>query len=167
MVKVLHPRMARAIVLRLADGKKIVYSGDTRPCDELIQAGKDADLLIHEATFDEELYKEAVAKKHCTLTEAQQVSKEMNAKYTIFTHFSGRYPRLPIMTNESAIDAGIAFDYMKIPFSRMNTLSKTIPVLKLAFREHEERMMTVVDLRKAKRFREDFERTKSKSKSKT
>jgi hypothetical protein len=30
------------------------YSGDTMPCDGLIQAGKNADLLIHEATIEDD-----------------------------------------------------------------------------------------------------------------
>lgn len=34
----------------------IVFSGDTRPCEALVRAGKGADLLIHEATH-EDLYK--------------------------------------------------------------------------------------------------------------
>lgn len=31
-----------------ADGVRVVYSGDTRPCDALIDAARGADLLIHE-----------------------------------------------------------------------------------------------------------------------
>ncbi|HTO14103.1 MAG TPA: MBL fold metallo-hydrolase [Candidatus Binatia bacterium] len=32
-----------------ADGVRVVYSGDTRPCDALVEAARGADLLIHEA----------------------------------------------------------------------------------------------------------------------
>jgi ribonuclease Z len=49
------------------------YSGDTRPCDKLIEAGKGATLLIHEATFEDDLIAEAVAKNHSTTTEAIDV----------------------------------------------------------------------------------------------
>jgi ribonuclease Z len=31
-----------------ADGARVVYSGDTRPCDTLVDAARGADLLIHE-----------------------------------------------------------------------------------------------------------------------
>uniref|UniRef100_A0A914YR51 ribonuclease Z n=1 Tax=Panagrolaimus superbus TaxID=310955 RepID=A0A914YR51_9BILA len=34
--------------------RKLVFSGDTTPCDLLIEAGKDADVLVHEATFDDD-----------------------------------------------------------------------------------------------------------------
>jgi ribonuclease Z len=31
------------------DGARVVYSGDTRPCDALVEAARGADLLVHEA----------------------------------------------------------------------------------------------------------------------
>lgn len=51
LVPVLHPQMAYGIVFVLENGQKIVYSGDTMPCPELILAGKNCDLLIHEVNF--------------------------------------------------------------------------------------------------------------------
>lgn len=58
---------------------KIVYSGDTRPCDTLVEAGRAADLLIHEATFDDELGQDAVDKKHSTTKEALEVGYSRSA----------------------------------------------------------------------------------------
>lgn len=52
-VQVLHTRMANGFVFDTNDGKRIVFSGDTLPCTLLAGAGKDADLLIHEATFED------------------------------------------------------------------------------------------------------------------
>ena len=71
---------------------KLVYSGDTRPCDALIEMGLDATILIHEATFEEDLLSEAEKKRHSTVTEALTVAKKMNAFRVILTHFSQRYP---------------------------------------------------------------------------
>jgi ribonuclease Z len=51
-----------------------VYSGDTRPCNELIQAGQGATVLIHEATFDESKQLDAIDKKHSTTAEALEAS---------------------------------------------------------------------------------------------
>lgn len=42
----------------------IVYSGDTTPCGDLIEAGRDCDLLIHEATMVDEHEDLAVRAKH-------------------------------------------------------------------------------------------------------
>jgi len=34
-----------------ADGESVVFSGDTAPCDRLVDLAQDCDLLIHECTF--------------------------------------------------------------------------------------------------------------------
>lgn len=52
VIQVHHTRMANGFVIR-ANGKRLVFSGDTKPCDLLVEEGKDADLLIHEATFED------------------------------------------------------------------------------------------------------------------
>ena len=59
-----------------------------------MKAGANADLLIHEATFEAALHAEAVAKAHCTLAEAFAVARDMRARTALFTHFSQRYPGL-------------------------------------------------------------------------
>jgi len=51
-VRVVHCAHAFAVVLRGAAGWKLVYSGDTRPCDALAAAAKDATVLIHEARHE-------------------------------------------------------------------------------------------------------------------
>jgi len=49
----------RGKVIKLSDvatktpGKKIVYSGDTAPCENILKISKGADLLIHDGTFIE------------------------------------------------------------------------------------------------------------------
>ena len=49
---------------------KLVYSGDTRPCHELIDAGRGATILIHEATMENALWEEALLTRHATTEEA-------------------------------------------------------------------------------------------------
>jgi hypothetical protein len=53
-VQVHHTRMANGFIFETCDGKRIVFSGDTMPCKLLAELGKDADLLIHEATFGDD-----------------------------------------------------------------------------------------------------------------
>lgn len=91
-IPVKHCTSSFGIVFKLFNGVKIVYSGDCRPSTSLVKYGKDCDLLIHEATFDDSKSKEAERKKHSTLSEAVKISKEMRAKHLVLTHFSQRYP---------------------------------------------------------------------------
>ena len=55
------------------EGYKLTYSGDTMPCDDLIDIGKNSDLLIHEATMEDGMEIDAAAKTHSTTS---QVSKK-------------------------------------------------------------------------------------------
>lgn len=72
-------------------GRKIVYSGDTRPCETIVKASKDADLLIHDGTLAEELKDWAVETKHSTAKEAALLAKKAKVKQLVLTHISSRY----------------------------------------------------------------------------
>lgn len=77
--------------------RTIVYSGDCRPNRRLPKIGEWCDLLIHEATFDNELADDAVKKRHSTVDEAIGVAQDMKAGCCVLTHFSQRYPVMPVM----------------------------------------------------------------------
>jgi len=72
-------------------GRKIIYSGDTRPTKSLLQLSKKADLLIHEATFENEMHEKAKKDGHATPSQAARVAKKANVKRLILTHVSSRY----------------------------------------------------------------------------
>ncbi|MHA1804310.1 MAG: ribonuclease Z [Promethearchaeota archaeon] len=72
-------------------GRKITYSGDTAPCNALIELGKNSDILIHEATYTEHLKNIARKKKHSTSVDAAEIALKMNAKQLLLTHISSRY----------------------------------------------------------------------------
>ena len=93
-VPVQHCPDAHGVVLSLWCGEKIVYSGDTRPCERLVREGWGATLLIHEATFDDTMLKDAIKKRHSTSGEAINVAIRMSAKQLVLTHFSQRYPKI-------------------------------------------------------------------------
>ncbi|ETW46589.1 hypothetical protein PFMALIP_05492 [Plasmodium falciparum MaliPS096_E11] len=61
----------------------IVYSADTRPCENVKKFSKNCDILIHEATFDDELLGEAINKKHSTTKEAMDISKNGKKLFNI------------------------------------------------------------------------------------
>jgi ribonuclease Z len=70
---------------------KVSYSGDTRPNPNFVHIGYGSDLLIHESSLDNDLIEEALAKKHSTMIEAVTVSRLMNCRKILLTHFSSRY----------------------------------------------------------------------------
>ena len=57
----------------------------------MINYGKDARVLIHEATLQDGMEEDAFLKKHATSSQAMEIGKQINAWRTILTHFSPRY----------------------------------------------------------------------------
>lgn len=135
-VPVNHCHDAYGLVMLHTDGWKLVYSGDTRPCRALQEAGKACTLLIHEATFEPELIEHAKAKRHSTTEEALQVALGMGAYRAILTHFSQRYSKTPVglqAARSAANTAMIAFDGMSVPLSLLSELPKLAEGIELAF----------------------------------
>jgi ribonuclease Z len=98
-------------------GRKIVYTGDTRSSENLIKFAQNADLLIHDATFDDELWERAHEDGHSTPSQAAETAKEAGVKLLILTHISARY-KDPTLLLEQARKVfphvDVAEDFMKI-----------------------------------------------------
>ncbi|KAK3065466.1 hypothetical protein LTS18_006177 [Coniosporium uncinatum] len=106
-VRVLHCHGAMAVSLTFPNTFKVSYSGDCRPSLAFSDIGKGSTVLIHEATFDDELKGEAVAKKHSTTGEALKVGEVMGVKGVVLTHFSQRYQKIPVM---DTVGAGVELE---------------------------------------------------------
>ena len=86
---------SRAVVGPTRSGRRIVITGDTRPCDATAEAAADADVLVHEATFADEEAARALETGHSTAREAGGVASRAGARKLVLTHFSARYSRDP------------------------------------------------------------------------
>ncbi|XP_068386989.1 zinc phosphodiesterase ELAC protein 2 isoform X1 [Eschrichtius robustus] len=135
-----HCKHAFGCALVHTSGWKVVYSGDTMPCEALVQMGKDATLLIHEATLEDGLEEEAVEKTHSTTSQAIGVGMRMNAGFVMLNHFSQRYAKIPLFSPDFNEKVGIAFDHMKVSLGDLPTVPKLMAPLKALFAGDLEEM---------------------------
>ncbi|MCJ1386757.1 hypothetical protein MMC17_009883 [Xylographa soralifera] len=99
-----HCHGSKGVAVTFPSGFKFAYSGDCRPSRSFAEIGKGATVLLHEATFDDELRGDAQAKLHSTTSEAIGVGIVMGARRVLLTHFSQRYQKLPVMDGLSGQD---------------------------------------------------------------
>lgn len=98
-------------------GRKIVYTGDTRPIRALAKLAKNADLLIHEATLGDELKERADEDGHSTPSEAAEIAKKAKVKRLILTHLSARYKKPDTLLEQARRiykNVTVAEDFMRI-----------------------------------------------------
>jgi ribonuclease Z len=82
-------------------GRKIVYTGDTRPFDSFAKFATDADLVIHESTFDDSLIEKASLDGHSTPSQAAAEAKAAGARQLALTHISARYPDASLLLEQA------------------------------------------------------------------
>ncbi|KAL3877374.1 hypothetical protein ACJMK2_035092 [Sinanodonta woodiana] len=150
-VEVKHCKNAFGITLTYSSGWKIVYSGDTMPCEKLVTAGMNCDLLIHEATMADELIEEAKAKTHSTTSQALDIGRQMQAKFILLNHFSQRYAKIPMIDDKFSENVGISFDNMRVSLSELRAIPMLYPALQTIFSEHVEEMTERVQKRQIKK----------------
>ncbi|MCX8158253.1 MAG: ribonuclease Z [Candidatus Diapherotrites archaeon] len=98
-------------------GKKISIVFDTRANYSYIEAIKESDILIHEASFTEELKKRAIETKHSTALEAANIAKEAKVRKLYLFHISSRYKDPLEIENEAKkmfANSYVAKDLLKI-----------------------------------------------------
>lgn len=106
----------------IVNGRKVVYTGDTRPTERTVEIAKHADLLIHDSSFTSDLSDWAEYTKHSTAYEAGEVAKKANAKKLILTHISARYSKdaTPLLEDAKKVfeNVIVANDFLEIELKR-------------------------------------------------
>jgi len=103
------------------EGRKIVISGDTAPCEAIAIASHEADVLVHEATFAEEEAGRAAQTGHSTARQAALLARDSNVRLLALTHVSSRYAGGELREQARELFANTEsprdFDSIEIPFS--------------------------------------------------
>ena len=98
-------------------GRRVVYTGDTRPTSDILEASRGADLLIHDGSLTHDLVEWARETMHSTAREAALLAKEADVRELILTHISSRYSDpSPILEDATAVfgRARVARDFLEI-----------------------------------------------------
>ena len=101
-------------------GRRIVYTGDTAPCQATEVFAHEADLLVHEATFLDDELARARETGHSTARQAAEVATAAGVKLLALTHLSTRYFPRDIRDEARAVfpDTLVPrdFDTIEVPF---------------------------------------------------
>jgi ribonuclease Z len=79
----------------------IVYTGDTRPCKTVVEAARNATVLVHDATFTSDMAEEAYEQGHSTAADAAKAAAEAGAELLVLFHISARYEDPTPLLNEA------------------------------------------------------------------
>jgi ribonuclease Z len=102
------------------EGRKVVLSGDTAPCEALAVAAHEADVLVHEATFLHEEAERARQTSHSTARQAAELARDADVRLLALTHISSRYGgrelREEARATFAATELARDFDTIDVPF---------------------------------------------------
>ncbi len=101
-------------------GRTIVITGDTAPCKATVEAARNAELLVHDASFAEEEVQRAAETGHSTVGQAAAVAKEAGVKLLALVHISSRYHVGKVLEEAQEVYEHVIaprdFDLIEIPF---------------------------------------------------
>ncbi len=102
------------------EGRKVVLSGDTEPCEAVAIAAHQADLLVHEATFVDEEAERARQTSHSTARQAARLAGDAEVRMLALTHISSRYTDRELREQAREVFAATEtprdFDTIEVPF---------------------------------------------------
>ena len=104
---------SEATCAETGEGWKLVYSGDTRPCQNVTNAARGATVLVHEATFEDGMEEDAVKKRHSTVGEAVKVGVDAGVPHGVDALRSA-VPEGAVFKGGQRV--GVAFDLMRLDF---------------------------------------------------
>ena len=82
-----------------------------------MELAEHADLLIHEATFEDAMQERALEDKHSTPTMAAETAKTAKVKQLVLTHISARYKNATLLLEQAKKtfpDTILAEDFLQL-----------------------------------------------------
>jgi ribonuclease Z len=101
-------------------GRKVVVTGDTKPCEMVRLAAHEAELLVHDGSFADEEIERAAETGHSTARQAAVVAREAGVEMLALVHISSRYDVREVLAEAreefAATEAPRDFDLVEVPF---------------------------------------------------
>ena len=101
-------------------GRKLVFTGDTEPCETTAAVARGAELLVHDGTFSEDEVERARQTGHSTAREAAELAREAGVALLALTHLSSRYFAPAIEKEARAVFERTVvprdFDVIEVPY---------------------------------------------------
>ena len=101
-------------------GRRLIFTGDTAPCDMVRETAANADVLVHEATFLDEDRERAHETGHSTARQAAELAREAGVRLLALTHISTRYAGRQIREEAQQTFASTVVpsdgDWIDVPF---------------------------------------------------
>jgi len=82
-------------------GAKLVYAVDTRPCSAVRRLAANADLLIHDGSFDDSMRDKAKEYGHSTASEAANLARQAQVKQLALMHISAMYNNPSVLLRQA------------------------------------------------------------------
>ena len=102
-------------------GRRVVVTGDTRPCQAVAEASQGADVLVHDSTFTNEAADRARETYHTTAAEAAALALEAGVRMLVLTHLSFRHSPRELLAEARAINPRVVLpndlDRVEVPFA--------------------------------------------------
>jgi len=98
-------------------GRKIVYVGDTRPSENIVNFAKGADVLIHDCTLADDLAEKARENFHSTPSGAAETARRAGVKQLALIHVSPRYKDDSVLLEQAKkifLNTVVAKDMMEL-----------------------------------------------------
>lgn len=113
------------VVGPMKKGKIITILGDTKYSKKSIELAQNADVLVHEATFDEGTEELAAQYGHATNTEAAKVASQANVQTLLLNHISARFlhkdlQHLEAQAREMFTNCYLVKDFSMYDLKRLN-----------------------------------------------